>query len=100
MRLVIISALALTIAISVNLALADSTDSRPFVVRWEYRVMSANRIFEAKDFGPADGIFESKAEEYAYFSRCLNELGDDGWELVTVADVGYIFKRRVASEGT
>jgi hypothetical protein len=57
---------------------APAADSRPdAVVQWDYRVLSREQVL---DLGKKD------------LAAGLNQLGDDGWELV-VAEPAFIFKR-------
>jgi hypothetical protein len=59
-------------------AAAPAADNRPdAVVQWEYRVLTRDQIL---DLGKKD------------LAAGLNQLGDDGWELV-VAEPTFIFKR-------
>ena len=75
----LVATLAVTAAGSAGSA-GGKTDAPP---RWEYRVLSKQQVIQQ---GKNDLV------------AGLNELGEQGWELVAV-DGGYIFKRRRPGTG-
>ena len=60
--------------------------------KWEYLVKDKD-ILLGKDFRS----FKSESEIDRYMSEKLNELGEQGWELILLKGVGdkYIFKRQL-----
>ena len=60
--------------------------------KWEYLVKDKN-ILLGKDFR----AFKSELEIDTFISEKLNELGEQGWELIVLKGGGdkYIFKRKM-----
>ena len=60
--------------------------------KWEYLVKDKD-ILLGKDFRS----FKSEAEIDRFITEKLNELGEEGWELILLKGLGdkYIFKRQL-----
>lgn len=63
------------------------------VTKWEYKVIDI-RNDEASIWGE-----DSTTNGYAEIAALLNRLGEEGWELLAVADTRFIFKREKRPEG-
>ena len=65
--------------------------------RFEYKTLTNRELLKQLNEKVEPEFFKNKEEEYKLAKESIfNELGEQGWELVTFSDA-YIFKREISN---